>query len=146
MKISEVRNNKDQILLDVHQKALQAKSYNQNGTRRKFSGYIFFCQWFDKVSIFCKNRYHLIPIKIRTPLNFAPLILSHPQIWRTLRFRAPLIFAHLYFTVNLLFFSFICGIFSPLFNFRAFVLHQLAFFNFNLNNVLFVLVYLFFIL
>ena len=73
---------------------------------------------------------YLIPIKIRAPLNFAPLIFAplifaHPQISRPFNFRAPLYYCK--FAV----FSFISGIFSSLFNFRAFLLRELAPFNFR---------------
>ena len=72
---------------------------------------------------------YLIPIKIRAPLIFAPLIFAplifaHPQILRPFNFRAPLLYCK--FAV----FSLICGIFSP-FNLCAFVLRELAHFNFR---------------
>ena len=61
----------------------------------------------------CKMKY-LIPIKIRAPLNFAPLI-SAPLIFEHPQISPPLIFAHPYFTVNLLFFhSFVVFFLLPL--------------------------------
>ena len=68
---------------------------------------------------------YLIPIKIRATLKFSPLIVAHPQISR------PFIFcAHLFYC-KFAVFSFIRGIFSSPFNFCAFVLHELAPFNFR---------------
>ena len=72
---------------------------------------------------------YLITIKIRAPLNFAPLIyapliFAHPQILRPSNFRAPLFYCE--FAVI----SFIRGIFSSPFNFRVFVVRELAPFNF----------------
>ena len=63
---------------------------------------------------------YLIPIEIRAPLNFSPLIFAHPQISRPFNFRAPL------FYCKFVVFSFICGIFSSPFNFRAFALRELS--------------------
>ena len=54
-------------------------------------------------SIYLKT--YLIPIKIRAPLNFAPLIFAHPQISCPFNFCAPLFYCK--FAV----FSFIRGIF-----------------------------------
>ena len=78
---------------------------------------------------------YLIPIKIRAPLNFAPLIFAPPifaplifthfQILCPFNFRAPLFYCK--FAV----FSFIRGIFPTPFNFHAFVLRELAPFNFR---------------
>ena len=62
---------------------------------------------------------------IRAPLNFAPLIFVHPLISHLPYFPAPLFYCK--FTV----FSFICGILSSPFNFGAFVLCELAPFNFQ---------------
>jgi len=72
----------------------------------------------------------LIPIKISAPLNFAalivaPLISTHPQILRHFNFRAPLLYC------KVAVFSFIRGIFSSPFNFRAFILRELAPLNFR---------------
>ena len=63
-------------------------------------------------------------IKIHAILNFAPPIFAHRQISRPFGFRAPLLdckFAIL---------SFIRGIFSTPFDFRAFVLREIVPFNF----------------
>ena len=60
-----------------------------------------------------KWHYYLIPIKIRTPLNFAPLIFA-ALIFAHLRFRAHLIFAHPYLTVNLPFFHLFVAFFLSL--------------------------------
>ena len=73
---------------------------------------------------------YLIPIKIRATLNFAsliftPLIVAHPQISCLFNLRAPLFYRK--FTV----FSFIRGTFSSPFNFCAFILRELAPFNFR---------------
>ena len=68
---------------------------------------------------------YLIPIKIRAPLNLAPLICPHPQISRPFNFHAPL------FYFKFAGFLFIRRIFSSPFNFRAFVLRELASFNFR---------------
>ena len=68
---------------------------------------------------------YLIPINIRAPLNFTPLIFAHPQILRPLNFREPLFYRKFGL------FSFIRGIFSSPFNFRAFALRELAPFNFR---------------
>ena len=77
---------------------------------------------------------YLIPIKVRVPLIFAPLISAplifvHPQILRPFNFRAPLFYCK--FAV----FSFIRGIFSSPFNFRAFALRELAPFNFRAGQM-----------
>ena len=75
------------------------------------------------VNIFLKHTlyfYYLIPIKIRAPLNFEHLDFSHPQIPLPFTFRAPL------FYCKFAIISFIRGIFSPPFNFHAFVLRELA--------------------
>ena len=50
------------------------------------------------------NYDYLIPIKIRAPLNFAPSIFASLNFRAPSDFRAPLIFAHPSFTVNLQFF------------------------------------------
>ena len=72
------------------------------------------------------GRYrYLIPNKIRDPLDFPPLIFSHPQISCPFNFRAPLFYCK--FDV----FSFIRGIFSFPFNFCAFVLRKLTSFHFR---------------
>ena len=68
---------------------------------------------------------YLIPIKIRVPLNFAPLISAHPQISRPFNFRPPLFYCEF-----AIFFAH-CSILSCPFNFRAFVLRELAPFNFS---------------
>ena len=85
---------------------------------------------------------YLIPIKIHAilnfaPLIFAPLIFAHPQILRPFNFRAPLFYCK--FAV----FSFIRGILSSPFNFRAIALRELASSNFNGNKILFYLQILF---
>ena len=77
------------------------------------------------ISLFKIEIDYLILIKIRAPLNFAPLIFAHPQILRPFNFRAPLFYCK--FAV----FSFIRGIFSSPFNFRAFILRELAPLNFR---------------
>ena len=59
------------------------------------------------------------------PLIFAPLILSHSQISHPFNFLAPLFYCK--FAV----FSFIRELFSSTYNFRSFVLRELAPFNFR---------------
>ena len=71
-----------------------------------------------------------MPIKIRVPLYFGSLIFPppiflHRQISRPFNFGAPL------FHYKFAGFSFICGNFSSPSNFHAFVLHELAPYNFR---------------
>ena len=76
------------------------------------------------------EKAYLIPRKIRAPLKFvplifAPLIFAHPQISRPFNFRT------LLFYCKFVTFSFIRGLFSSPFKFRAFLLRKLAPFNFG---------------